>query len=258
MHCVPVEYIETATIATDKARTITQRWFRVKLDIKSKQDRSLVTLADQETEHAVREIILGRHPNHSFLGEETGIQVNDKEWQWIIDPIDGTKSFATGNPTFGTLVSLLHEQKPVLGIIDHSMLNERWIGVKGQTTSYNGKPCQTSYVTNLDQASIYTTTLDMFHEAVFMRYDKLSKHCQFRVFGGDCYAYGLLSNGLTDLVCEADLKPYDYLALVTVVEEAGGIITDWQGEPLTIQSGDQVLAAGNIMLHQAALEILNS
>jgi len=188
MQTIPVEYIETATLAADKARTITQRWFRANLDIENKPDSSPVTVADQETEHAVREIILGRHPDHSFLGEETGAQVNNEEWEWIIDPIDGTKSFATGNPTFGTLVSLLHEQKPVLGIIDHPMLNERWIGVKGQTTSYNGKPCQTRRVVGLERASIYATNLDVFDATSFPLYDKRSRYCQFRVFGGDCYA----------------------------------------------------------------------
>ena len=258
MQAVPADFLETAIQAVECARKITRDWFRIDLNVESKQDKSPVTLADQQTEQAVKQLILERHPDHSFLGEETGEQINDREWQWIIDPIDGTKSFATGNPTFGTLIALLHHRQPVVGIIDHAMLNERWVGIHGQPSLRNEVPCQTRQIAQLEQASIYTTTLDMFDETTYPRYDRLSKKCQFRVFGGDCYAYGLLSSGWTDIVCEADLKPYDYLALVPVVEGAGGIITDWQGHPLTLESSDQVIAAANSSLHQTALDILNA
>jgi len=257
MAALPQAYLETAILAADKAREITRHWFRADLDVVSKSDKSPVTIADEQTEVALKSVILDRHPSHSFLGEETGSEINDSEWQWIIDPIDGTKSFATGNPTFGTLVALLQGGTPVLGIIDHSILDERWIGIIDQATTHNGVICSTRPTTNLADASIYATTLDMFDDDAFAKYNRLSKHCQFRIFGGDCYAYGLLSRGLTDLVCEADLKPYDYLALSTVVTGAGGVITDWQGHPLTLGSGDQVLASGNMALHQAALDIVN-
>ena len=249
--------IQTADKAADLARTITTRYFRSTLNIDSKQDKSPVTIADQETEAAVKKFILEQYPEHGFFGEESGQENSDAEWQWILDPIDGTKCFASGKPTFGTLIALLHQSKPVLGIIDHVMLDERWVGIAGQTTTCNGKPCQTSSEHTLASASIYTTTLDMFDDQTFPRYEKLSRACQFRVFGGDSYCYGLLSSGYTHLVCEADLKPYDFLALAPVVEGAGGIITDWQGKALTRHSGDQVLASANSNLHEAALELLN-
>ncbi len=257
MHPIPDTYLQTAIECADRARTITQHWFRANMEVVSKQDKSPVTIADEETERAIRDIILGNHPDHSFIGEETGKQMNDEDWQWIIDPIDGTKSFATGSPTFGTLIALLREGVPILGIIDHAILDERWIGVINKPTTHNGKECVTRNTRTLDKASIYATTLDMFNDHAFTQYNRLSKQCQFRVFGGDCYVYGLLSAGLTDIVCEADLKPYDYLALSTVVEGSGGVITDWQGDPLTLNSNDQVLACANESLHQAALAILN-
>ncbi|NKB76644.1 MAG: histidinol phosphate phosphatase [Gammaproteobacteria bacterium] len=256
MHPISDAYLQTAIQCADQARKVTQHWFRASIEITSKQDKSPVTIADEETENVIKSIILNNHPNHSFIGEETGSEMNDEQWQWIIDPIDGTKSFATGSPTFGTLISLLRDGIPVLGVIDHGMLDERWIGVTGKPTTHNGKICRTRSTPTLDKASIYATTLDMFNESTFAQYDRLSKQCQFRVFGGDCYVYGLLSSGLTDIVCEADLKPYDYMALSTVVEGAGGIITDWEGKPLTLASKDKVLACGNKSLHQAALDIL--
>lgn len=258
MSALPEEYLTTAIEAVEIARSLTRKYFRTPLDIDDKLDQTPVTIADRETEQAMRSLILGRHPDHGFFGEESGDQTSDQEWRWIIDPIDGTKSFATGKPTFGTLVALLHGETPVLGIIDHGALNERWMGIHKRPTTYNGRPCRASKITQLSQASIYSTTLDMFDDNSFARYSSLSKACRFRAFGGDCYSYGLLSSGFTELVCEADLKPYDYLALVPVVEGAGGIITDWQGGPLTLESGDQVIAAANDKLHQAALKHLNA
>ncbi len=205
----------------------------------------------------MRDLILGRHPDHGFFGEEGGDQSANKEWRWIIDPIDGTKSFATGKPTFGTLVALLHGDTPVLGIIDHAMLNERWTGVIGQPTTLNDEICATSEVIILEQATIYSTTMDMFDNQSFEQYSRLSEHCKFRAFGGDCYCYGLVASGYTDMVCEADLKPYDYFALIPVIEGAGGCISDWQGKPLTMDSGNQVIASANRTLHQVAVEQLN-
>ena len=250
-------YLDIATQAADIARDITSRYFRSPLKVDSKQDKSPVTVADKEAENAIRTHILHAFPDHGFFGEETGNHTEGREWRWIIDPIDGTKSFATGKPTFGTLVALLHGDIPILGVIDHAILDERWVGVIDHGTHHNGRGCGTSEVQSLEKATIYTTTLDMFDENSLQHYSNLSKQCKFRAFGGDCYCYGLLASGYTDIVCEADLKPYDYLALVPVVEGAGGVISDWQGHPLSLDSGDQVLATANPTLHQTALAQLN-
>lgn len=251
------KYLETAIQAADQARMVTQKWFRAALQVTSKQDKTPVTIADQQTEQVIKDILLQRYPDHSFFGEETGQQLNSDEWQWVIDPIDGTKCFATGMPTFGTLISLLHNQVPVIGIIDHPILDERWIGIQGCQTTHNGKVCCARSTESLDKATVYTTTVDMFDEVSGKQADALTKSCQFRVFGGDCYSYGLLASGYNDMVCEADLKPYDYFALMAVVAGAGGIITDWQGNQLTLESNGEVLASANESLHQQALAKLN-
>ena len=250
---IPQPYIDTAIAALDAAGKITRRYFRSDIGVDIKPDQSPVTIADRETEHAMRSLILEHHPDHGFFGEETGDQTSDQEWRWIIDPIDGTKSFTTGRPTFGTLIALLHGDRPVLGMIDHVILGERWIGVDGQQTLHNGVPCEVSRASSLSAATLYCTTMDMFDRDSVGAFERLSTACRFRVFGGDCYSYGLLSSGFTDIVCEADLKPYDYLALVPVIEGAGGIISDWQGAKLSLESGDRVLASASRELHQAAL-----
>ena len=250
--------LKTATLAADRAREVTQKWFRADFDVNSKSDRTPVTIADRETELVIRETILDRHPDHGFFGEETGRSESDSHWQWVIDPIDGTKCFATGMPTFGTLISLLHDDQPVIGIIDHAILDERWVGVIGERTTHNGKYCNTRSTDSLDSASIYTTTMDMFDAHSGPQSEKLTRNCQFRVFGGDCYGYGLLASGYNDMVCEADLKPYDFFALVPVIRGAGGVITDWQGNELGLDSSGEVLASANVSLHRRAVERLNA
>ncbi|WP_423910170.1 inositol monophosphatase family protein [Candidatus Spongiihabitans sp.] len=250
-------YLETAIHAADQARAVTQKWFRADLKVASKQDKTPVTIADRQTEQAIKDIVLQRYPDHSFFGEETGQQLNNDQWQWVIDPIDGTKCFATGMPTFGTLICLLHKQAPVIGIIDHPILDERWIGIQGCQTTHNGKVCCTRSTDSLDNATVYTTSMDMFDGVSGKQARALTKNCQFRVFGGDCYSYGLLASGYNDMVCEADLKPYDYFALIVVVTGAGGIITDWQGNQLTLESNGEVLASANESLHQQAIAKLN-
>ena len=251
-------FLETAKFAADQARLVTQKWFRADLQIESKQDSSPVTIADQETEKTIRDIILKRHPDHGFFGEETGVYMSEAEWQWVIDPIDGTKCFATGMPTFGTLISLLHFGEPLLGIIDHVILDERWVGISGKQTTHNGTVCRTRNTASIEEASVYTTTMDMFNDQTATQSALLTKQCKFRVFGGDCYGYGLIASGYNDLVCEADLKPYDYFALIPVITGAGGIITDWQGAPLTLSSNGEVLASANQHLHDLAIARLNS
>ena len=251
-------FIDTAHLAADRAREITRTWFRADLSVQNKKDRSPVTIADEQAEQAMRDIILQHHPEHGFFGEETGIRHSRSDWQWVIDPIDGTKCFATGMPTFGTLIALLYRGNPVIGIIDHCILDERWVGICGRPTTHNGETCHTRSTQKLADASVYTTTMDMFDERAATQASRLTTACNFRVFGGDCYGYGLLACGFNDLMCEADLKPYDFFALVPVITGAGGIISDWQGNPLTLNSAGDVLASANIHLHNAALARLNS
>ena len=249
-------FLDTAIEAAEAARSVTRKWFRSNFTVQKKQDKTPVTIADEETELVIRNIIETRHPEHGFFGEETGISEANSEYLWVIDPIDGTKCFATGMPTFGTLISLLQNGQPIIGLIDHAILDDRWIGAKGEPTHHNGAICRTRNTRALDHATCYTTTVDMFDEINGKLANQLTSACKFRVFGGDCLGYGLLASGFNDLVCEADLKPYDYFALSPVIEGAGGIISDWQGNKLTLDSSGEVLAAANPDLHQLAIQAL--
>lgn len=248
----------TARHVAEQAREITRRWFRTTMPLARKVDHSPVTVADHETERIMRAIIVDRHPEHGVFGEETGQYQPNVPWQWVIDPIDGTKCFATGMPTFGTLIALLHHQQPLLGLIDHPILAEQWLGIAGQPTTYNGQLCHSRATTTLAEAAVYSTSADMFTATTRVQADTLARACRFRVFGGDCYGYGLLASGFNDLMCEADMQPYDFLALIPVIEGAGGVISDWQGQPLTIHSSGEVLAAANAELHAKALACLQS
>ncbi len=212
-----------------------------------------MTLADKEIESAIRTILGTEVPAHGIFGEEHGTIRTDADYVWTIDPIDGTNSFATGKPLFGTLISLTHGGIPVLGLIDQAILDERWLGVAGRQTTLNGLPVQTRACSNLADAWLSATTPDMFTGTDAAAFNALKARARRCAFGSDCYAYGLLASGFLDLVCEADLKPYDYCALAPVVAGAGGIMTDWQGQPLRISSDGRVLAAGDAAAHAQAL-----
>jgi inositol-phosphate phosphatase/L-galactose 1-phosphate phosphatase/histidinol-phosphatase len=240
----------------DLAAPVALRYFRQKLVVESKADTSPVTIADREIELAMRRMIGERFPEHGLFGEEHGLDRADADCVWVLDPIDGTKSFITGMPTFGTLVAYLEGGVPKVGIVDHCALRERWVGREGEATRWNGEPCRTSGRTKLSDAVLYATTPDIFSGADRESFEVVSRHVALRRFGGDCYAYGLLASGHVDLVIEADLQPYDYLALVPVVQGAGGVITDWSGTPLGLESDGRVIAAATPALHAAALKAL--
>ena len=252
------ELLAFANELADAARVTTLRYFRQPLSVEHKADASPVTIADRRTEQQLRELISARFPDHGLYGEEYGSDRQGGGYRWVIDPIDGTKSFISGVPTFGTLLALLCDDCPVLGIIDMPALGERWSGTRGQTTTFQGLPCRCRDCPDLTSAVLFTTSPDMFTAADATRFAALSDNVGLRRFGGDCYAYGLLASGFIDLVVEADLKPYDFMAMVPIIEGAGGMITDWQGMPLGLDSDGRVLAAGSATLHAAARAILSA
>lgn len=252
----PEAFLDLAIRLADAAGPIIKRHFRSGATILDKADASPVTIADRDSEAAMRAIIARDAPDHGVLGEEWGADRIDAEYVWVLDPIDGTKSFVTGKPLFGTLISLTHRGTPVIGIIDQPVLNERWVGVAGQPSRFNGQPIRTRPCPSLAEAWMYATTPQMFEGADEAAYNRLAGAVKFPLYGADCYAYGMLASGWTDLVCEASLKPYDWCALVPVVEGAGGTITDWEGRPLTIEPVGRVLAAGDRARHAEALQIL--
>lgn len=250
-----------ATLLADAVGPLLRQYFRTPLLTETKADHSPVTEADRGAEAVMRALIMQRHPDHGIIGEEMGSHRADAEWVWVLDPIDGTKAFMAGAPTFGTLIALCHKGVPVVGIIDQPISCERWVGIQGQSTQLRGRPIRAraaSSVSDLGTALLAATAPDMFTtESELTGFAKLQRACRFTRFGLDCYAYGLLAAGQIDLVCEASMKPHDIMALVPVIEGAGGVISDWRGKSFTLNGGStQVLAAGNKELHRAACTLL--
>ncbi|KAI7844648.1 hypothetical protein COHA_001738 [Chlorella ohadii] len=248
---VAPELVQLAHSLADAAAAVTSRYFRTPVPVDVKSDASPVTIADKEAEAAMRQLIAQQAPDHSIFGEEQGYLAGNgsSEWLWVIDPIDGTKSFITGKPLFGTLIALLHRGTPVLGIIDQPITKERWLGVAGQCSTLNGQPIATRACPSVGDAYLYATTPHMFAGQTEAAFNRVRDAVRIPMYGCDCYAYGLLAAGYCDLVVEADLKPYDYMALVPIIEGAGG-----KGD-VTACSGE-VLAAGDAQAHQQALELL--
>jgi histidinol phosphatase-like enzyme (inositol monophosphatase family) len=243
----------------DAAAEVVGRYYRAPVTVESKLDASPVTIADREAERIMRELIRARYPEHGIAGEEFGAEGPGAELVWHLDPIDGTKSFIGGRPLFGTLVGLSERGRPLLGLIDQCIMRERWAGMVGRDTRWNGEPVRVRACAQLDQAVLYATSPLMFAAgAERAAFERVQQAVRYPLFGGDCYAYGLVALGCADLVVEAGLDPYDFMALVPVVEGAGGVMTDWQGRPLTAASDGRVVAAGDPRIHERALKLLGS
>ncbi|MEE8393331.1 MAG: inositol monophosphatase family protein, partial [Rhodospirillales bacterium] len=221
----PEIFLELAGKLADSAVPIALKYFRGDIEIDLKSDLSPVTAADREVEAAMRAIINAAFPDHGIFGEEFENEPGNSEYLWVLDPIDGTQSFVTGKPLFGTLIALLQGGSPILGIIDMPALGERWIGASGRQTTFNAKPVWARSCAGLGQAWLYATSPHMFEESDEPSFERLRRNVRRTVYGAECYAYGLVANGTVDLVCEGTMKPYDYMALVAVVQGAGGIIT---------------------------------
>ncbi|MGC4025510.1 MAG: inositol monophosphatase family protein [Mesorhizobium sp.] len=238
----------------DGARAIGLTHFRSLSAYDRKEDLSPVTVADKAIEEYLRARIQQRFPDHGIVGEEHEEKAGSARFTWYLDPIDGTKSFISGMPLFGTLIALYDEElgAPIFGMIDMPALGERWVG-DSKETHLNGRRVSVSACTALDQAQIYTSSPDIFSDEDWQVYDRLSRRAAFRRFGGDCYLYGLLASGYCDLVVETSLKTFDFMALIPVVEGAGGFIRDWRGDVLTPLSDGRVVAAATQELLQSAL-----
>lgn len=252
---------ELAVKLADTARPIIRSRFRAGVTHEAKDDASPVTEVDRASEAAMRALIEKHRPQDGIFGEEYGVTNPDAETVWILDPIDGTKAFVTGKPTFGVLIAAVHQGEAIVGVIDGPATNDRWIGANGRPTTFNGKYAFTRKGRALKDAWLTTTTPAMFSGRGLTRFNRLVKATQYTVYGSDCQGYGNLACGWLDLVCEDSLAPYDYAALIPVIEGAGGVITDWKGKPLTFPSDPNakrhaVIAAGDAGLHAQAIEVL--
>jgi inositol-phosphate phosphatase/L-galactose 1-phosphate phosphatase/histidinol-phosphatase len=252
----PAEFISLAERLADAAGHVVRHYFRSEIEIITKADASPVTIADREAETELRRMVALAYPRHGLVGEEFPAERRDAEHVWVFDPIDGTKSFITGRPLFGTLIALLHHGRPILGIIDHPALGERWIGAAGRPTSFQGKPAHVRPCPEIGKAVLAASSPHMFAGEAAAAFERVRSRAGLAMYGADCYAYGLLASGFHDLVIEANMGIHDFLALAPVIEGAGGIVTDWEGRPLGIESGDKVLAAGDRRMHDQALRLL--
>ena len=252
------EFLGLALHLADAAGEVIRPYFRKAITVDDKADLTPVTAADQAAEQAMRVLIESRFQEHGIIGEEFGRVREDAEFVWTLDPIDGTKSFISGVPLFGTLIALTHNRRPILGIIDQPVSRERWVGVTGRPTTLNGTAVRCRACPALAAATLFATTPDMFKDADADAFARVSGAVKLTRFGADCYAYGLVAAGFIDLVLEASLKPYDFCAMVPIVEGAGGIATDWRGAGLDLASDGRIVVAGDRRIHRAALELIGA
>ena len=249
------EFLDFALKLSDESEKIIFQYFRTKLIIDNKEDKSPVTIADRNTELKIRELIKLQYPDHGILGEEYEVTNLDSEYLWVIDPIDGTKSFIAGHKDFGTLIALLHNKKPILGIINCPAHKERWIGLTGKKTTLNGKEVKTSNVEKVDESYTCTTGLYFQNQHFKKGFERITEETKYFRFGGDCYMYGMVASGLIDIVIEDTLKIHDYMALIPIIEGAGGKITDKYGKSIDFNSDGSVVATANEKLHKKVINL---
>ena len=257
------DLLELAHHLADQSRAVIRPQFRKPLAVDNKASAGAfdpVTKADRAAERAIVRAIRSRAPDHGVVGEEFGAKQEGAAFQWVIDPIDGTRSFITGTPMWGTLIGLLHEGAPVLGLMDQPFTGERFWSAQGaaHTHDASGKTrrIRTRACARVSDAIMMTTSPDLFARgAEADGFNRVKGEVRMTRYGGDCYAYCLLASGFVDLVVEAGLKSYDVVALIPIVERAGGRVTTWDGRPAT--SGGRIVASGDPALHDKVLKLLN-
>ena len=248
--------IALAVALADAAGAAIRPHFRSGFDVEMKSDDSPVTIADRAAEQAMRALLAAEAPRDGISGEEFGTTEGSTGRQWVLDPIDGTRAFIAGRPLFGTLISLVIDGWPAIGVIDQPILGERWVGAVGRPTLFNGKPAKTRRCRELGDALLATTSPALFGDDELHAFEHLDAAVKSVVLGGDCYNYGTLASGWLDIVVEANLKLHDFAALVPVVEGAGGRMCDWSGDPLTAASKGDVVAVGDPARVEDILEAL--
>jgi histidinol phosphatase-like enzyme (inositol monophosphatase family) len=221
-----------------------------------KADNSPVTPTDLDVETLIREMIADRYPNHGVIGEEHPASAASAELVWVVDPIDGTRAFIAGRPVFGTLISLTIDRKPVLGVVDIPIMGERWVGAVGHPTTLNGAVAKTRACAKMADAILLACSPEYLGGNAAQPFSNVEQEVKFAVYDTGTQGYGLIASGHADIQIAATYSIVDYLAAVPVIEGAGGAILDWNGEPLTVGSGDRFVAVGDATLMPEALRLL--
>jgi histidinol phosphatase-like enzyme (inositol monophosphatase family) len=230
----------------------------VRPDVELKPDRSFVTALDARIERRMREMLADRFPGHGIIGEEEAPADGDADLVWVLDPIDGTAAFIAGLPVYGTLIALMREGEPILGIVDHPITGDRWIGVKGRETTHNGRPCRTRACGALSEAILSASNPDFFDEEETPALDAMRAATAWRIWGGACMSYGLLASGRTDAAFDTRLKLWDFAPFRPIIEGAGGIVSDWEGRPIDHATGKRIMAAGDAARHRDMLRLVEN
>lgn len=257
------QLLDAACRAADAAAVVTCQYFRSDLHIENKASENAfdpVTEADRLAELIIRENLSRDFPDIGFYGEEHEVVIGNSELMWVVDPIDGTRAFMSGMPLWGTLIGLYDGQDAIAGVLDQPILKERYLATSTLALLHNSaetKTLTTRSGVTLEQAVFYCTTPDMFTKSLDRRrFDRVRTGALLTRYGGDCYAYALLAAGFVDVVLDCDLKPYDIVALIPLIEAAGGVVTNWEGNSAV--DGGYIVAAGSIALHQQVLALLQA
>ena len=250
------QHVAFAVELADVARTVLRENDMARVDVTVKPDRSLVTAMDILIEDRLRALISARYPTHGIIGEERDWVRPGSEHVWVLDPIDGTTAFIAGMPVYGTLIALAVGGVPRLGIIDIPAIDSRWVGAEGRQTTRNSRPVRVRACPALPQAIMTNSNQDYLALSERPALDRLRAATSARVYGGASLNYGLLSDGRTDLALDGGQKVFDFAPFRPIVEGAGGIVTDWAGAPLTLESSGQLLGAGDAKVHRQALELI--
>lgn len=252
------QIVETAVAIAERASSIPMAYFRMPMSLEAKADDSPVTIADQQTERSIREALAAAFPHDGIFGEEYGTERLDAEAVWIIDPIDGTRSFITGNPLFGMLLGRLVGGMPQIGIVRMPALGETFVGVAGGVATLDGRRIACRETTDLAAAMVYVNEPERLVADDPERFVRLCKIGHTRRLSYDCYPHALVAAGQIDAVVDFGLEPYDYLPLVALVEAAGGVICDWNGDPLHLGSDGRVITAATPALRDALIETIRA
>ncbi|HEX2417201.1 MAG TPA: inositol monophosphatase family protein [Micromonosporaceae bacterium] len=251
------ELVHFAERLADEARHLLENAMTEATRIEIKEDNSFVTEVDRTIEARLRKLIEQTQPDHGIMGEEYGSRDLDADVVWVLDPVDGTAPFIAGIPVYGTLIGVSRFGRPWIGVLDYPATGDRWVGVNGVFARRNGVPVRTRPCADLSSALMTCSNPDFFQSYEYSLLTRIRDEVQYTLYGASSFAYGVLASGRVDLAVDSGLKPYDVFAPAAVIGGAGGIMTEWSGTELGLDSRGQIVATGDPDLHTLALKLLN-